>query len=70
MLVMNNEGLQVVCQSCANRMLETLSAHKVILTISNLKTEDDKCTIEDGLLGGQCGNTGAFLISIQEDKRG
>jgi len=68
---MNNIGLHVICQSCANRMLETLSSHPVILTISNLKTfdSDDKCTIEDGLLGGSCGNDGKFLISIQEDKR-
>jgi len=51
--------------------VETLSGAPVILTISNLKTfEGEKCTIEDGLLGGKCGNDGKFLVSIQEDKRG
>jgi hypothetical protein len=50
-------------------MLEQLPASPTILTISNLKTEDDKCTVEDGLLGGQCGNDGRFLISVQRDKR-
>jgi hypothetical protein len=66
---MNNEGLHVVCQSCAKRMLESLSASPVILTISNMKTFNDKCTIEDGLLGGKCGNDGRFLISVQRDER-
>ncbi len=67
---MNNEGLHVVCQSCASRMLETLSSSPVILTISNLKSFDgSKCTIEDGLLGGKCGNDGRFMISVQRDER-
>ncbi len=66
---MNNEGLHVACQSCTNRIIETLSSHPVILTISNLRTFTDKCTIEDGLLGGHCGNDGRFLISIQKDER-
>ncbi len=70
MQIMNNEGLHVVCQSCANRMVESLANSPVILTISNLRTFDgSKCTIEDGLLGGKCGNDGRFIISVQEDKR-
>ena len=66
---MNNEGLHVVCQSCSKRMLEQLPATPVILTISNMRTSEDKCTIEDGLLGGKCGNDGRFLISVQRDER-
>ncbi len=70
LLRLNNEGLHVVCQSCVKRIVETLAGAPVILTISNLKTfEGEKCTIEDGLLGGLCGNDGRFLVSIQADKR-
>lgn len=70
MLVMNNEGLHVVCQSCAARMLESLAVSPVILTITNIRTFDgSKCTIEDGLLGAKCGNDGRYIISIQEDKK-
>lgn len=66
---MNNEGLQVCCQSCATRMIETFSSHNVVLTVSNLRTENDKCTMEDGLLGGKCGNSAQFMVTIVEDKR-
>ena len=69
---LNNEGLHVVCQSCVKKIVETLAGAPVILTISNLKRLEDldeKCTIEDGLLGGLCGNDGRFLVSIQADKR-
>ncbi len=66
---MNNEGLHDACQSCTQRMVESVLNHNVVLTISNLNDTNKKCTIEDGLLGGKCGNPALYYVSIQEVKK-
>jgi len=68
-MIVNNEGLHVACQSCTQRMVESMINHNVAITISNLTTTGDKCTIEDGLLGGHCGNSGVYLVTITEVKK-
>lgn len=64
---MNNLGLHQACTSCTKRIIESVSTHEnVVVTISNIKKNRDKCTIEDGLLGGECGNDANYYLNIVE----
>jgi hypothetical protein len=64
---MNNLGLNYCCNGCAEDIVRLLVHYDNLkLTITNDPETIHKCEIEDGKLGGKCGNHNTYIINIEE----